>query len=229
MFIFTTVERKSKNSLKYKCVIFDCDGVLVDSEALGGQVFVDMANDCGTNIDLDYAMKHFKGSFLYASMKHVEGIIGKSLPNDFESRYRERCFKVFKEELKPIEGIKDVLQTLTIPFCTASSGPKEKIRSNLATTGLLDFFGDAIFSCYDLGKWKPDPAIFLFAAKSMGYAPDECVVIEDSVFGVTAANRGGIDVFGYSAHEKSPSFVEKCTAVFDNMEQLVPMIMQANG
>lgn len=223
------MERIPGNSSKYKCVIFDCDGVLVDSEALGGQVFVDMANACGANIDLDYAMKHFKGSFLYASMQHIEDIIGKPLPHDFESRYRERCFKVFKEKLQPIDGIRDVLQNLEIPFCTASSGPQEKIRSNLVTAGLLGYFGDAIFSCYDLGKWKPDPAIFLFAAESMGYAPDECVVVEDSIFGAMAAIRGGFDVFGYTAHEKSASFIEICTAVFDDMDQLVPMIMQGNG
>ena len=228
MSIFTTVKQNPGNSLKYKCVIFDCDGVLVDSEVLGSQVFVDLVNEFGANIDLDYAMKYFKGSFLYASMQHIENIIGKPLPNDFESRYRQQTHEVFKEKLLPIQGIKDVLKKLDLPICTASSGPQEKIRSNLANTGLSEFFGDAIFSCYDLGKWKPDPAIFLIAAKSMGYAPHECVVIEDSIFGAIAANRGGFDVFGYIAHEKNPDFIEKCTEVFDNMEQLVPMIMQAN-
>ncbi|MCG2461721.1 HAD-IA family hydrolase [Flavobacteriaceae bacterium F89] len=229
MSIFTTVERIPGNSLKYKCVIFDCDGVLVDSEVLGSQVFVDFANEYGANIDLEYAMKHFKGSFLYASMQHVEGIIGKPLPNDFENRYRQKTREVFKEKLQPVAGVKAVLQRLDLPICTASSGPREKIVSNLANTGLSEFFGDAIFSCYDLGKWKPDPAIFLFAAKSMGFAPSECVVIEDSIFGALAAQRGGFDVFGYTAHEKSPDFIVKCTAVFDNMEQLVPMIMRENG
>lgn len=217
------------HSSRYKCIIFDCDGVLVDSEVLGNQVFVDLANDYGANIDLDYAMEHFKGSFLYASMQHIEGIIGKPLPKDFESSYRQRSFDVFKKELRPVDGVAEVLANLKVPFCTASSGPQLKIRSNLATTGLLDFFGDAIFSCYDLGKWKPDPAIFLFAAESMGYAPNECLVIEDSVFGATAANRGGFDVFGFTAHEKSPDFIKKCTAVFDHMEQLTPMILWSHG
>lgn len=229
MFIFTLVEQKLENSAKYKCVIFDCDGVLVDSEVLGSQVFVDLVNEFGANIDVDYAMKHFKGSFLYASMEHIENRIGKPLPKDFEHRYRQQTHIVFKEQLLPVKGIKDVLTNLDLPICTASSGPQEKIRSNLANTGLSEFFGEAIFSCYDLGKWKPDPAIFLIAAKTMGYAPHECVVIEDSIFGAMAANRGGFDVFGYTAHEKSLDFIEKCTAVFDNMDQLVPMIMQANG
>ena len=214
---------------KYKCIIFDCDGVLVDSEVLGNQVMVDMANEYGANIDIVYAMKNFKGSFLKDCIGQVENILGKPLPEDFEKEYRKRTFEAFKTELKPISGIKEVLQKLEIPFCVASSGPKEKIKWNLEITGLTGFFGDNIFSCYDIGKWKPDPAIFLYAVDVMGYAPEECLVIEDSIFGVMAAKNGGFDVLGFAADAEDNSFAEQATAVFYDMNKLIPMIETLNG
>jgi len=124
---------------EYKCIIFDCDGVLVDSEVLGNQVFVDMANENGAEIDISYAMQHFKGGFLMDSIKQVEAIIQKSLPLDFEREYRHRSYQIFSTHLKPVDGIQAVLEKLTVPFCVASSGPQEKIKKNLATAGLLSF------------------------------------------------------------------------------------------
>ncbi|MFK5974240.1 MAG: HAD family hydrolase [Flavobacteriaceae bacterium] len=209
---------------KYKCIIFDCDGVLVDSEVLGNQVMVDMANEHGANIDIDYAMKNFKGSFLKDCMRQVENILGKALPEDFEAQYRKRSFDIFKKELQPVKGIQEVLKSLDIPFCSASSGPHEKIKLNLKTAGLLHFFGNNIFSCYDIGKWKPDPAIFLYAAQAMGYEPKECLVIEDSIFGVMAAKNGGFDVLGFTGDTEDDSFAEQATAVFYDMKELIPMI-----
>ncbi len=209
---------------KYKCIIFDCDGVLVDSEILGNQVMVDMANEHGANIDLAYAMKNFKGSFLKDCIRQVENILGKPLSEDFEAQYRKRSFDIFKKDLRPIKGIKKVLENLDTPFCAASSGPQEKIRLNLETVGLLHFFEGNIFSCYDIGKWKPDPAIFLYAAEVMGYVPEECLVIEDSVYGVIAAKNGGFDVLGFASDTKDGSFVGQATAVFYDMDELIPMI-----
>jgi len=175
----------------YKCIIFDCDGVLVDSEVLGNQVMVDMANEHGAGIDLSFAMNNFKGGFLKDCVRQIESLIGKPLSKGFEIEYRERSFQVFKKNLKPVTGIKKVLKALDVPFCTASSGPKEKIILNLTTTGLIDSFNGNIFSCYDIGKWKPDPSIFLHAAKTMGFDPKECLVIEDSMSGIKAAINGG--------------------------------------
>lgn len=214
---------------KYKCIIFDCDGVLVDSEVLGNQVMVDMANEHGANIDIVYAMKNFKGSFLKDCIRQVENILGKPLPEDFEAHYRKRSFDIFKKDLQPIKGVEKVLENLDIPFCTASSGPQEKIKLNLETAGLLNFFEGNIFSCYDIGKWKPDPAIFLYAVEVMGYSPEECLVIEDSIFGVMAAKNGGFDVLGFAVDNEDDSFVEQATDVFYDMEELIPMIETING
>ena len=209
---------------KYKCVIFDCDGVLVDSEAISNGVLVDMANEHGANIDLQYAFKQFKGSFLYSCIEKIEAQIQKKLPVTFEEDYRKRSFEAFKKEMQPVEGIKNVLNNLSIPYCVASSGPVDKIRLNLSLTGLLDKFEEKIFSCYDIQKWKPDPAVFLWASETMGFKPDECVVIEDSISGVKAAVNGGFDVFGFTAHDYNKELKGQATLTFNSMAQLSQLL-----
>lgn len=212
--------------MNYKCIIFDCDGVLVDSEPIGNQVMVDMANELGANITLDYAYKHFKGNALNDCIQQISELITMKLPIDFESDYRKRSFEKFKSDIKPIEGILAVIENLNIPFCVASSGPENKIQLNLELTGLWPYFKSHVFSCYNVQKWKPDPAVFLWAAKTMGFKPSECVVIEDSIIGVNAAINGGFDVFGFTAHDYKHELQGKATKTFDNMAQL-PELLKA--
>ena len=210
---------------KYKCIIFDCDGVLVDSEPLSNQVMVDLANTFGANIDLDYAYKHFKGNSFNECANKISKLITQELPNDFEEQYRKESFKRFKKEIKPIEGVKEVLQDLEIPFCVASSGPVNKIKLNLELTGLLPFFQEkTIFSCYTINRWKPDPAVFLWASETMGFTIDECLVIEDSSIGIEAALRGGFDVFGFTAHDYKGELNKKATKTFSNMKSLKELL-----
>ncbi len=185
----------------YKCIIFDCDGVLVDSEPIGNQVLVDMANQLGAEIDLDYAYRHFKGNSMQSCAEMIAELISKPLPEDFIAQYRNKSFDAFRRDIKPVEGILDVINTLRNDFCVASSGPENKIRLNLELTGLLKHFENKIFSCYHIHKWKPDPAIFIHAAKTMGYEPHECLVVEDSPIGVSAAKAGGFSVAGYVEHD----------------------------
>ncbi|MDO7137921.1 HAD family hydrolase [Algibacter lectus] len=209
---------------QYKCVIFDCDGVLVDSEPVSIQVLVDIANEYGANIDLAYGMKHFKGSFFDACKRMISELAQKELPDSLESEYRQRSFEAFKKDMKPVEGVKGVLKNINRPFCVASSGPEDKIELNLGLTGLLPFFENKIFSCYKIQKWKPDPAVFLWAAETMGFKPEECVVIEDSISGVRAAKAGGFDVFGYVAHDYNNQLKDEATQTFDSMDKLLSMI-----
>jgi HAD superfamily hydrolase (TIGR01509 family) len=209
---------------KYKCIIFDCDGVLVDSEPISNQVMVDLANSYGANIDLDYAMKHFKGSFFESCKNRISQLIDAPLPDTFETDYRSQSFEAFKTGVIPIEGVKKVLDRLTIPFCVASSGPENKIKLNLELTGLLPYFENKMFSCYTIQKWKPDPAIFLLAAETMGFKPEECVVIEDSLSGVMAAKNGGFDVFGFTAHDYNNELAAEATKTFYEMSELLKMI-----
>lgn len=210
---------------KYKCVIFDCDGVLVDSEALSNQVMVDLANQLGANITLDYAYQHFKGNSFSACANKISKLTDQKLPDNFEEQYRQKSFQRFKDEIKPIEGVKDVLKNLEIPFCVASSGPVNKIELNLQLTGLSSFFQKKkIFSCYTIEKWKPDPAVFLWASESMGFRSEECLVIEDSPIGIEAALRGGFDVFGFTAHDYKDELHKKATKTFSSMNLLPELL-----
>lgn len=206
--------------MNYKCVIFDCDGVLVDSELITAKVLVKMANNLGLHLDLDLFAQEFMGRSLNDIMQHLEILTNGHLPSNFESEYRRLTYKAFSTELKPIEGIQTVLQNLEVPFCVASSGPLEKIKNNLTTTGLIDSFQDSIFSCYEIQRWKPNPDIFLHAAKNMGFTPDECAVIEDSTVGVQAARAGGFDVFMYAKNGHVHDIGMQEAIVFENMSEL---------
>ncbi len=205
---------------KYKAVIFDCDGVLVDSELIGNRVLVDLANNYGANIDLEYALKHFKGNAMDICVEKIKTLVKEELPSDFIETYRTQSFEAFRNEIQPVKGVAEVLKGLTIPFCVASSGPENKIRLNLELTGLLPYFEGKIFSCYSLKKWKPEPDIFLVAAKALGVTPDECLVIEDSVLGVQAAKRGGFDVFGYTEYDHNNELPSLVTKSFNDMKML---------
>ena len=120
-----------------------------------------------------------------------------SLQPDFKEVFRERSFIAFENEAKAIPGVKELINQLEIPFCVASSGPLKKIKFNLNIIDLLEYFEKNIFSAYDIQKWKPEPDIFLYAAKEMGFDPEDCLVIEDSLAGIQAGLSGGFDVVAY--------------------------------
>lgn len=182
----------------FKAVIFDCDGVLVDSEPISNRVLVDMANEVGANINLPYAFKHFKGNSLKKCITLIDELTGISSVTEFEVEFRRRSFEAFKIELEPVPGVESLIQDLKIPYCVASSGPENKIRLNLELTGLLKYFENNIFSCYSINKWKPDPAVFLWAADQMKLQPSECLIVEDSILGIQAALSGGFTVCAYN-------------------------------
>lgn len=209
---------------KYKCIIFDCDGVLIDSESIAIGVLVDMANYLGANMKFEESLISLKGKAFNLCMELISKRINKPLPINFEADYRVNAFEAFRENIQPIKGINDVVENLTIPFCVASSGPENKIRLNLEITGLLSFFENKIFSCYAIQKWKPEPDIFLWAAKTMGFEPYECLVIEDSVSGVYAAKKGGFDVYGYTEHDYKNELNALADKTFDDMSKLLDLI-----
>lgn len=210
--------------MKYKCVVFDCDGVLVDTEHISIGTFVDMGNKLGANIDFEFAMVYFLGKSLEFCFDYIEARCTEPFPADFEKQYRTKSFEKFKNELEAIDGIKELIEKLDIPFCVASNGPLNKMQLNLKTVGLDTLFGDNMFSAYQINKFKPDPALFLYAAKKMGFKPEECVVIEDSDVGVKAAVLGGFEVFGF-ANYRSESLLEKEGAkLFYKMNELYELL-----
>lgn len=210
--------------MKYKCIIFDCDGVLVDSETIGNLVLIDMANELGANIDLDFAIENFTGT----SIKHVINIIGERIssdvPESFTNEYRRKSFEAFEKQMKPVPGIEEVLKHLTIPFCTASNGPLNKMTLNLKVTGLLPYFEGKMFSAYQMKKWKPDPSLFLHAAKTMGFEPKDCLVIEDSLPGVQAAIAGDFNVYGYANQHNQKDFEKLGVKTFCSMRELLELL-----
>ncbi len=210
--------------MRYKCIIFDCDGVLVDSEALSAKVFREMILEMGFEIDFDVVLKQITGTSMADNLNFFSEFTGKKLPPDFESNYRKRSFKIFKTDLKAIDGIHELIRSLKVPLGVASSGPLNKIKLNLTTTGLIENFGDNIFSCYEIGAWKPDPEIYLHAAKKLGFAPKECAVIEDSLTGVKAAIAGGFDVYAFTGNEKSDLFEKLGARIFSKMSELKELL-----
>ena len=183
-----------------------------------------MCQPFGAKIEMDYAMAHFAGKSLKSNLEHVENLIGIKLPDYFEKEFRKRTFKSFKANLEPIKGIHELLEKIAVPFCVASSGPQEKIQLNLTTVGLIEKFENRIFSSYDINSWKPNPEIFEYAAKTMGFKPNECVVIEDSLAGVKAAKNGGFDVFGFANNHNHAELKKEGATVFFDMEHLYGLL-----
>lgn len=207
-----------------KCIIFDCDGVLVDSEAIGNQVLLEMAQEFGLQMSMDDAFLNFDGRSLQHCFQHIEEVTGQKLPSNFEAAYRRKSFEAFKNDLQPIAGVKEFIAKLKIPFCVASSGPVEKIILNLTTVGLMDQFENKIFSAYQINKWKPEPDLFLWAAKKMGFQVDECIVIEDSEVGIIAAKNGGFKVFALSNGTNKKDLEQQGAVVFENFKELEDML-----
>jgi HAD superfamily hydrolase (TIGR01509 family) len=186
-----------------KCIIFDCDGVLVDSEPLAIQILLDMSAPLGFNMAHTEAMNIFSGQSLPYCFQYIENKTKKSLPTNFEDEYRRISFQRFEKEMHAIEGVEAFIKSVQhFDLAVASSGPIEKIELNLNITGLLPYFKKNIFSCYTIQKWKPEPDIFLHAAKEMGHNIEHCIVIEDSDMGVKAALAGGFKTFCYQTDKK---------------------------
>jgi len=210
--------------LKYKCIIFDCDGVLVDSEAISAKIFQKMVLELGFKIDFETILEQITGTPMKDNLRFFTEKMGSELPGGFEKDFRKRSYEAYRTELKPIEGVHNLLNKITVPICTASSGPQEKIRLNLTSTNLIGKFGNNIFSCFDIGSWKPEPEIYLYAAKTMGFEPKECAVIEDSEPGVIAARSGGFDVYVLTNEKERAAFEKLGANVFFSMEDLAAML-----
>jgi HAD superfamily hydrolase (TIGR01509 family) len=210
--------------MKYNCIIFDCDGVLVDSEAISAKVFQQMIAELGCNLDFETILEQITGTSMKDNLEFFSEKINGELPAGFESEFRSRSYEAFKTDLKPIKGIHELLNMIKIPVGVASSGPVEKIKLNLTTTKLIQYFGENIFSSYEIQSWKPDPEIYLYAANKMGFKPEECAVIEDSTVGVKAAKSGGFDVYAFSNDKNKTAFEKLGAKVFFEMEELETLL-----
>jgi HAD superfamily hydrolase (TIGR01509 family) len=187
------------SAMRYELVIFDCDGVLVDSELITNRIFASMLNELGLPVTLEDMFEQFVGRSMPQCLEIIKRSLGREVPGEFVEDYRRRTAAALKSELKPVAGIEAVLASIAVPFCVASSGTHEKMQITLGTTGLLDTFAGRIYSVTDVARSKPFPDIFLYAAHRMGISPAACAVIEDSPTGVQAGVAAGMTVFGYCA------------------------------
>ena len=188
--------------MKWRCALFDLDGTLVDSEALNCRAYPELIPEITD--DLETLIHHYRGQKFKDTLRDIEHRYGVKLPNNFETTYRAHLNKLFTSELKPIAGVETLLKSLQsqgISCCVASNAPQNKIRLALAVTGLNGYFGENLFSAYDIKAWKPKPDLFLYAAKQMGYSIEQCVVFEDSTPGVEAAFAAGMHVFHYQPEQ----------------------------
>ena len=190
--------------MKSKAIIFDCDGTLVDSETLGNEVLVETLAEYGVTMSLAEALAAFRGGMLADCLSMVEQRFGLTVPESFTPRFRARMSAAFRERLQPVDGALDLVRSLRQRLCVASNGPREKMELTLSITGLMPFFQGSIFSGYDIGAWKPDPGLFWHAARTLGYAPESCVVVEDSHPGIQAGLAAGMEVIAFQPHEVDP-------------------------
>ncbi len=175
---------------RIQCVIFDLDGTLVDSEILSLQGYCDTVPDL--DWDVNYMVANLRGVQFHKIVEAMEGRVGHKLADDYETTYRAHVAELFEAGLKAYPDVLEVVPALKIAKCIASAGPIKKMRHSLGLTGLLPYFEGRLFSSYDVKLWKPDPGLFLYAAKSMGFAPENCLVVEDSEVGIEAAQRAGM-------------------------------------
>ncbi len=211
-------------------VIFDCDGVLVDSEALACVVHADALTQFGYAITSEQVHDRFLGRSAKEARFEVEIELGRALSDDYTVHLKAEIDRVFGESLQPMPHLKEALTHLTQRICVASSGTPTRIRSSLTTTGLIDHFAPHLFSAADVAHGKPAPDLFLYAASQMGVPPAHCLVIEDSIAGVTAGLAAGMVVFGFCGGTHCrPGHTEVlralgATAIFDDMAQLPELI-----
>ena len=203
-----------------KCIIFDCDGILVDSETIANQVLLSMSAPFGLKMTMEEAVKNFNGRRLKNIFEQIEKLTDKKLPDSFETDFRKQTFEAFKTDLKAVKGVRRFIENLSVPYCVASSGPVEKITLNLTTTRLIQNFENRIFSSYEINSWKPDPDIFIHACNQMGFKKEECIVIEDSVAGVIAGVKGGFKVFALANENNAQDLLDEGATVFYNYEEL---------
>jgi HAD superfamily hydrolase (TIGR01509 family) len=182
---------------RFALVIFDCDGVLVDSELITNRVFAQMLNELGIAVSLEDMFERFVGRSMPQCLEIVTKLLGRPVPQHFVEEYMTRSATALKAELKAVPDIETVLAAMRIPYCVASSGTHEKMQTTLGITGLLPKFRGKMYSVTEVAQSKPFPDVFLHAARQQGVMPADCAVVEDTPTGVRAGVAAGMTVFGY--------------------------------
>ena len=205
------------NNLPFDLVIFDCDGVLVESEPLACQVYIEIFAEYGYSLDYAETLQKFHGTTLPERVETTSRELGITQPENFISLFNARLSSLTERELQPVPHIHDLIESLTVPICVASNGTRDEITLRLNVAGLTHYFGKSIFSGMEVPHPKPAPDVYLAAAQSFNVDPARCVVIEDSVLGVTAAVRAGMKVYGYAAFNSAEALQAAGAMPFNSM------------
>jgi HAD superfamily hydrolase (TIGR01509 family) len=213
------------NKKRFELLIFDCDGVLVDSELITNRVFAGMLNELGIRVSIDDMFERFVGRSMPQCLEIISGLLGRPVPEGFVADYHTRSAAALREELKAVPDIELVLATVGLPFCVASSGTHEKMQTTLGITGLLAQFSGRMYSVTEVARSKPFPDVFLYAARQQGVAPAACAVIEDTPTGVHAGVAAGMTVFGYCALTPRAKLIEAgAHHTFERMRDLPQLL-----
>jgi HAD superfamily hydrolase (TIGR01509 family) len=214
--------------MDWDLIIFDCDGVLVNSEPIGNRLIAEALTEAGLPMSADGAIYEFLGGKLTLIKIGAEEKLGRKLPDDWVERIYEKQFAEFHRSLKKIPGIDSVLDAIDaagVLKCVGSNGPPNKMEVSLGVTGLYPRFQGRIFSADHVGVAKPAPDLYLHCAEKMGVEPARCVVVEDSPRGATAGVAAGMTVFGYGADSDVGKLRDVgCADVFTEMGALVGLL-----
>lgn len=207
----------------YELVIFDCDGVLIDSERLAVRLESQIFTDLGWPMTESEAIERFLGHPDTMIQAELERHLGR--PVDWENEFIPLYRDLFERELVLVNGVAEMLARISLPTCVASNSVRTSLETNLHLTGLFERFEGHIFCAEEIGRGKPAPDVFLHAARSMGVDPSRCVVVEDSAAGVTAARAAGMAVCAFAGGLTHRSKLEgDGVVIFDDMSELVDLI-----
>jgi HAD superfamily hydrolase (TIGR01509 family) len=212
----------------WDAVLFDCDGVLVDSEAISCEVLSEMLGDIGLPHTFEETVDRFVGRSMASCLRLIEEGLGEPVPAEFAGEFERRTFARFSRDLVPVGGVVEALDRIPWPQCVASSGDHGKLRTTLGATGLLARFEGRIFSATEVARGKPHPDLFLHAAASMGAVAGRCAVVEDSILGVRAGIAAGMTVFGYGGTVGIDRLAAAGAIPFDDM-RLLPALLERHG
>lgn len=211
--------------MRHELIIFDCDGVLIDSETISATMLIETLRDHGVAVDAAYVAEHFLGRSYPTVMKQIRSAFGITLSDDFEDEYRARLMAAFETGLKIMPGVRDVIDAINRPFCVATSSSPRRVTRSLELVGLDQVFAGRVFTASEVANGKPAPDLFLHVASRMGYAPRQCLVIEDSRNGVLAAKAAGMTVWRFiGGSHNSPAdrigpTADLADLTFDNFAQ----------
>jgi HAD superfamily hydrolase (TIGR01509 family) len=225
-------EAKQSQGPGLELVIFDCDGVLVDSEPISNRILAELLSESGLPTTTEDSYRIYRGRTYSACVAIAEERLGRPLPDDFLERFDARLYDACERELRPIAGVDTAIGrivALGLRVCVASSGSLDKMDRTLALTDLRRHFGADVYSVTEVPRSKPHPDIFLHAAERMGATPEHCCVVEDSPLGVEAGLAAGMPVFGFADGGEGAILEDAGARIFRAMAELPGLVSELRG